>query len=331
MLKVILNSLTACTRTFASGPVHIIDYFCRLYPNPSSMKKSNLQSLILLALVAVACSTGTNVSKAIREGETAYQAGDYPTALQYYESVIAEYNKEGKSNECPVYFAAADAASELGMQDKAIGYLEQNRFTDRVNGDTYLQLSMLYRDKDNLSKELDALETYLDKYPDGDQTTWVHRRLFEIFIEIEEWDRATDEWFALPDSAHGDPELVEKYFLANRALKNDSICDRLGVALLEGDSENLPALDWMAKKYFWQAEYRYQAELKAYDENRTNRQYNKLLKALDEVSDDFKTSLGYFTTLYDLDPTAQTAKYLGNIYNRLDDKKKAAYYYRLAE
>jgi len=88
-------------------------------------------------------------------------------------------------------------------------------------------------------------------------------------------------------------------------------------------------LDWTAKKYFWKAENRYQDELKAYEKNKTNKQYNKLLKALDIVSADFKTSLDYFKKFYTIDPNPGTAKYLGNIYNRLDDKKKADYYYRI--
>ena len=114
-------------------------------------------------------------------------------------------------------------------------------------------------------------------------------------------------------------------------MKNDSVCDLVATGLLELDDQNFMALEWTAKKYFWQAENRYQAELEAYDNNKTNKQYNQLLRALDMVSADFKKSLGYFKTLYDLDPDPKTAKYLGNIYNRLDDKEKAEFYYSKSE
>ena len=101
--------------------------------------------------------------------------------------------------------------------------------------------------------------------------------------------------------------------------------------LLGKDENNLIGLDWLGKKYFWQAEFRYQDELKAYEKNKTNKQYKQLLKALDIVSADFKTSLNYFKKLYAQNPKPATAKYIGNIYNRLDNKKKAGYYYHLAD
>ena len=295
------------------------------------MKKFNIYLIIVLAIALSDCSTGTNLTKTIQDGETSYEAGDYQAALNYYETVITDYKNQGKENECPVYYRAANAASQLGMTDKATAYLEQNRYTPNVNGDTYFELSKLYRKVDNLSKELDALETYLEKYPEGNKTEQVHARLFEIYVEIENWEMALEEWEKIPHEKQDDPGFIEGYFYAYIAMENDSVCDALATVLLTNDAQNLLALDWTAKKYFWKAEDRYQAELKAYDENKTNKQYIRLLKALNEVSVDFKTSLGYFKTLYELDPNPKTAKYLGNIYNRLDNKKKADYYYKLAE
>jgi hypothetical protein len=217
------------------------------------------------------------------------------------------------------------------MTEKAIAYLEQNRYTSSVNGDTYYELSKKYREIDNLSKELDALETYLNDYPDGDKTALIHERLFGIYMEIEEWEKVLAEWDLIPAEKQQEPAFANDYFVANKALKNDTVCDALATQMLETDPYNLLALDWMGKKYFWQAENLYQQELEAYEKNKTNRQYNKLLKALDIVSADFKKSLGYFTLLYEKEPNPKTAKYLSNIYNRLDDKKNAEYYKKLAE
>jgi hypothetical protein len=183
---------------------------------------------------------------------------------------------------------------------------------------------------DNLSKELEALEIYNNEYAAGKDISAVKARLFQIYVETENWDKAKETWPAIQAEAKNSISLTEDYFVTNEALKNDSVCDLLAGELLNLDENNLVGLDWMAKKYFWQAENRYKNEMEAYDKNKTNRQYNKLLKALDIVSADFKTSLGYFKTLYGLNPAPQYAKYLGNIYNRLDDKKKADYYYGLA-
>jgi tetratricopeptide (TPR) repeat protein len=89
-------------------------------------------------------------------------------------------------------------------------------------------------------------------------------------------------------------------------------------------------MKWFGEKYFWLAENRYQAEMEAYEKKRTNSQYAKLLEAFKIVTRDFKTSLGYFTRLYKLYPKPEYARYLGNIYTRLDDKEKAKYYYNKA-
>jgi tetratricopeptide (TPR) repeat protein len=295
------------------------------------MRNIHLFFVILIALAAGACSTGTNLTKTNDLARAAYETGDYQAALGYYETIINDYKTQGKENECRVYFEAADAAGQLGMTEKSISYLEQNRYTPMVNGDTYFELAKKYREVDNLSKEMDALDTYLDKYPDGDKTSLVHERLFKIYVEIEEWEKVLEEWNQIPEEKQEEASFTDDYFIANKALKNDTVCDALATQMLINDPNNLLALDWMGKKYFWQAENRYQDELKAYDKNKTNKQYNKLLKALDIVSAEFKKSLGYFTTLYELDPTPKTAKYLSNIYNRLDDKKKSEYYEQLAE
>lgn len=69
----------------------------------------------------------------------------------------------------------------------------------------------------------------------------------------------------------------------------------------------------MAHKYYWKAENRYQAEMKAYNENKTRKQYAELLKAFKIVTNDFKQSLEYYTKLYNLYPKPEYAKYLGNI------------------
>jgi hypothetical protein len=45
------------------------------------------------------------------------------------------------------------------------------------------------------------------------------------------------------------------------------------------------------------------------------------------VTAEFKLALTYFDKLYAVNPSPDYAKYIGDIYNRLDDKKKADYYY----
>ena len=290
-------------------------------------------TLILITIITFlsACNSSKQISSSIDNGQSAYQSGNYESALQQFEEVIAYYEKKNQQNDCPVYWDAAITAKQLGKTDKAIGYFKKDQKSNFVNADSYYQLAGMYREIDNLSKELDELEAYVNKFPEGKKLGKVESRLFEVYIESENWEQAIALWDKLSADEQEKIKLLEGYFHANKALDYDSVCNAVAVNLLGKDENNLVGLDWLAKKYFWQAEYRYQDELKAYDKNKTNKQYKKLLKALDVVSSDFKTSLNYFKKIYAQDPKPATAKYIANIYNRLDNKKKADYYYRLAE
>ena len=112
----------------------------------------------------------------------------------------------------------------------------------------------------------------------------------------------------------------------NIALKNDQKADDLATKLLKLDANNIAALEKIGEKYFWKAENRYQIETKAYDKKKTRSQYAKLLKALDVVTADFKKSLKYYKKLYEIQPEKNHARFLGNIYARLDDREKSTYY-----
>jgi len=295
------------------------------------MKIPNILMLSVFVVLLSACNSSKQMSSIIDSGKSAYQTGNYETALQQFEEVIADYVKKNQQKECPVYGDAAYAAKQLGETDKAIGYFKKDQRSNFADADTYFQLAVLYREIDNLSKELDELEAYINKFPEGKELEKVKSRLFEVYVESENWELAIALWDKLSADDKEKINMLEGYFTANKALDQDSICDIVSANLLGKDENNLVGLDWLGKKYFWQAEYRYQDELKAYEKNKTNKQYKKLLKALDVVSSDFKKSLRYFKKLYTLNPEPATAKYIGNIYNRLDDKKKADYYYRLAE
>lgn len=293
------------------------------------MKIVNLLTLLVLTTFFISCSGGSKITTSIQKGEADFQSGKYESALTQFEDVIAYYEQNDQQKECPVYAEAADAAFKLGQNEKAIDFLKKDQYSVNANADTYFKLAGFYKEIDNLSKELEELEAYVTKFPDGDKIDEVNTRLFELYVESQNWEKAESEWSNLPSNVKSNTVKLEEYFAVNTALANDSICGIIAKDLLAVDENNIIGLDWTAKKYFWKAEKRYASELKAYEKNKTNKQYNKLLKALDEVSTDFKTSLIYFKKLYSLDPTTQYAKYLGDIYNRLDDKAKADYYYKL--
>ena len=97
------------------------------------------------------------------------------------------------------------------------------------------------------------------------------------------------------------------------------------------EDTNVLAMEWEAMRLYNKAENRYQSEMKAYENKKTTSQYNKLLKAFEGVTADFKSSLKYFKELYEINPSKKYASYLANIYARLDDKQKAEYYKSLSK
>ena len=66
--------------------------------------------------------------------------------------------------------------------------------------------------------------------------------------------------------------------------------------------------------------------MKAYEKNKTRKQYNVLVKELDLVTADFKKALPYLEKLWKQNPGKEYAGYFANIYARFGDEKKAGYY-----
>jgi len=295
------------------------------------MKKLTVAGFFVIVLIVSSCSGTKNITQLSQNAETAYQKGDYETSLNDLKQVIAHYEKSGTQQECPVYAKAAECAMHMGMKDVAEDYLKKDTYTNFVTGDTYLKLAKIYKGQNNLSKEMMALQDYKEKFPEGSKIAEVNQDLFEIYVESKNWETAQEIWPELTDSIRSQENIMVQYFKVNKALKKDLVCDQLAADLLKVNEDNTTALEWQAVKYFWQAENLYQTSLKEYNQNKTNKQYRILLKALDVVTADFKKSLDLFQRLYKLDPQKEYAQYLGNIYNRLDDKKKAEYYYNLSK
>ncbi len=295
------------------------------------MKKILVAAFLVILMIISSCSGTKSLAGYQQNAETAYREGDYQTAMNDYQQVIEHYEKSDKQKECPVYAKAALCALHLGQTDVAEDLLNKDTYTNFVTGNTYLSLAKIYRKQDNLSKEMMALQSYEEKFPAGEKPDTVNVRLFTIYVESENWEIAEKIWPELSENERADEQMLNQYFKVNKALKKDVMCDQLASRLMKLNKNNTTALEWQAVKYFWQAENLYQTSLKEYNNNKTNKQYMILLKALDVVTADYKKSLDYFNHLYKLDPKPEYAQYLGNIYTRLDEKKTADYYYKLAK
>ncbi len=285
---------------------------------------------ILLALILI-LPLGFHVSaKGKDKAQAAYNRGDYETALTLWKKTIARYEKRNKAAQCTVYAKAGETALKLGKTDEARQLLEKAIYSASVTPAAFVALAKIYRQMDNLSLEITTLEKYVKKYPDGKEIVPMRERLFDTYIESENWQDAVNLWERLPENYRSTAVNKAKLLKADIALDHTSAADKLAAEVLAAQPENLTALDYEGKKYFWRAENRYQAEMKAYARNKTRSQYAHLLKAFRVVTVDFKKSLGFFRKLYALQPSSENARYLGNIYARLDNAPKAKYYQHLA-
>ena len=277
------------------------------------------------------CGTGKQLAQKKETAELYYQSDNYSDALTAYSEIIQVYEDNNNSTECPVYTRAGESALKTDNTKLAVDYLKKASNSNFVVESTYFYLAQAYGKIDNLSLEMIALVDYLDNYPEGNEADAVKLRLFYIYVGSDNYEKALELWPDIYANNQQDIQLLEAYFAINKSLDNTDTCNDVAEQLLSLDADNLVALSWFGKQYYRKAEDRYQKEMKAYEKNKTNKQYRILLKALDIVTADFKKSLTYFKKIYAIQPTPENANYLSHIYGRLGDKKKESYYKKLAE
>ena len=287
--------------------------------------------IIILLFVTNACDSGKQLAQTKQNAQTAYNNGDYAKALELWEGLINSSKQKGSEKQCVIFTKGGMAAQKLGQTDKAIDYLKQATYSEFSNEDTYYTLAEIYNEKDNLSLELENLEIYKDKFSQGKNIEKVNLRLFELYVEIENWEKALNFWKQLTTNQKSETQQIENFLLVNDKLGNDEKSKELALQLLKLDEYNIAALNWLANHYFWKAEKRYNKEMKIYEQKKTRKQYAHLLKVIDEVAIEFNTALKYAKRLYKLDPIPANAKLLGNTYSRLNYKDKAKYYQDLGK
>jgi len=294
------------------------------------MKRIKWIAALGIFLVAFSLNASAKRVSHKDKAQIAYNQGNYAAALALWEKSIAKYERRHKGAKYPFYTKAGMAAIKLKKTDEARQLFEKAIHSVSVSPVAYVELAKIYRKIDNLSLEIFTLENYIKKYPDGEAIEAVRERLFATYVESENWDEALKLWEKLPEQIKNSIAYKTNYLKVNEALKNTEVGDRISSEILKSDPENVTALDWKAKRYFWLAENRYQAELNVYNKNKTRSRYVELLRVFKVVTVNFKRSLNYFRKLYSLQPTAENANYLGNIYARLNDGAKAKYYHYVA-
>ncbi len=283
--------------------------------------------LVFVVFIITSCG-GPKVLVDYRENaEQAELTGNHEQAVVAWQN----YFDKAKNAEIEgaVYARAAKAAYKAGMNQQAIDWFDQARYKDYADEEMYLIQAEIFESLENISKELGALEFYVDNFEKDN--AGVNKRLFEIYNEIGMREKALKSWNRINPDSINSVNFLEKYFVIQKKLDNKEIADSVSLELLEMDPNHVGALEWNAMKYYWKAENRYQREMKKYEQNHTRAQYRKLLKQLDIVTTDFKRALTYFERLWELEPGKKYAPFIANIYTRFNQDDKAAYYKKYVE
>lgn len=281
---------------------------------------------LLIAFLVNACSPMRQVAELSQQADQAYASGDFEDAFNLYERLIDKHRTQNVAVEGVIYQRAGVSAQAAGNTQKAIEYLELARHTSAADEKTFLILAKAYRDIDNLSREISNLERYAQQYPFGEEIDAVRERLFITLVESMNWQQACDLWSKLPGKAYLDEQMLTAYLQVTRQLNDEESAYDIAEVLLEINANNAEALDYLARKHFNAAVSRYNHEMRAYEENRTHRQYAQLLDAFEIINTDLRIALNYFLRLYEQDPRPEYAGFLANIYERFQDEENARYY-----
>ncbi len=286
------------------------------------MKTLNLLCGGIMLMLLISCGTSKMVSTGKSEASTYEGVGNYSQAVtswtSYFSSISVE-NVEGED-----FAHAAKTAFKAGNNPQAISWFDQARYKSYSDAEMYKTLAKIYEADDNLSKELSALEFYTEHF--GDLDTEVNSRLFELYTEIDSNEKALEMWGKMNPESQNTESNLERYFKLNSVLENNAVCDSVSTVLLEKNPQNIAALEWFAKKYYWAGQNRYEREMAKYNQNKTRKNYNVLLKELDLVTADFKKALPYLSKLWKIQQGKEYAGYLANIYARFGDEQKVNFY-----
>lgn len=290
-----------------------------------SMKQIFFPLAIIIIVLFAACSGPKIIApppsgKAIAEKATA--EGKYAEAVAAWKNHFSEQTLASIPGED--YATAAQMAYKNGDSNQAISWFDQARYKNFASDDMYSTLSEIYREQQNISKELGALEFYASNF--SENLNEVKQRLFAIYFELKLTDNALETWAKMDVTSKNELTNLKTFFSINKQKENSEVCDSLAMVILDREPANVSALEWIGNKYYWLGENRYQREMEKYNKNKTNKQYKILLTELDLATADFKRALPYFEKLWNIESGEKYASYFINIYARFGDEPKVNYY-----
>lgn len=295
------------------------------------MKGTQYIFALLTASILLGCVANKQLTTLTEAGNSAFEKGQYLDALSNYEQIISMNEKREKITDMKIFFAAGISAMMTGQNDNARTWLEKVAYRDDADEASVAALAQVYRKIDNLSKEIKTLELYLRKFPEGKARLDIQSRLFDTYVESENWEKGVGLYQTMDFNLQNKTHTLEGYLKCQQALNNEESADETANHILTQEKQNSIARGYYALKYYNRAEKLYQVEMEAYEQNKTNKQYKILLEKLRLVTTDFKKSRDYFEALYEKSKDPDQARYLAIIYARLNNKEKSEYYKELSK
>ena len=287
--------------------------------------------LIIIALLLVSCGAG---KKLVQEQQTAnryFYEKQYDSAAAAYEEIIAKYEAKHISAPVEVYASAGKSLYYSGREKDGIDLLYK---AEVMGYDDELGLIMkikYYGKIDNHSKELNNLEKYQQMYRNGDEIQYVSIRLLKRYMQMKEYQKAQKAYEQIKEPESAEIELMELYHTALTQNGAKEKANMVAQKLFNADPTNFIGLNYMARKTFDHAENAYVAAIKEYEAKKTNAAYRTMVQKTKPLLEEFKTAKGLYIKLYNLYKRPIDAEILSRIFTRLNDKKNAAAYAKLAK
>ncbi|WP_423129754.1 tetratricopeptide repeat protein [Gaoshiqia sp. Z1-71] len=295
------------------------------------MKRRSEVIMMIFVTIIMGCSAPKVIVSHRANAETAEAEGRFEAATQAWSRYFDQQLAAGSEISPEEYARAAKTAyraNEVALAESWFGMAQYGNYADPG---MYKALAAIYRQQNNLNKELTVLEAYQEHYPEQADTAGVSIRLFDRYTGMGNKENALKIWPFISAEKRKEEKYLNQYFLIQRQLDQKESCDTIAGQLLEINPKHVDALEWLGDKYYRMAEDRYQREMKKYENKRTHVQHLQLVQELKLVTADFQQALTYFKVLWEMNPGPKYAPYLVNIYTRFENPEQANYYRKYLE
>ncbi|MBO7142226.1 MAG: hypothetical protein J6V76_03870 [Bacteroidales bacterium] len=296
------------------------------------MFKHTLLLYIVVAVALCGCGAGKKLAAERQTANRYFYEKKYDSAATAYQAIIRHYEEKNISAPVDVYASAGKSLYYSGKEDEGIELL--NKATSTADYDDELTLTMkikYYGRKDNHTKELDNLEKYQQMYRTGSEIQYVSIRLLKRYMQMNEYQKAQKAYEQIKEPEASEIELMELYHTALTKNGQKDNADLVAQKIFNADPTNFIGLNYTARKTFDHAETAYVAAIKEYEAKKTNAAYRTMIQKTKPLTEEFKKAKTLYLKLYNLYKRPVDAEILSRIFTRLNDKKNAAVYAKLAK